>query len=148
MSNTETHQSHGVDDPLIDPAADCLDRRQFAENIFKLLDGTPVETRLRIGIFGAWGSGKTTVMNFIKHQCKEEGHPVAVFSPWQFNSREEAQEGFISSLYKGLASRDKTLFRNFRNKQFIKKYLECVVEFIELIVNVVGFIFIIIYTFN
>ena len=120
MSNTETHKTHGVDDPLIEPAADCLDRRQFAANIFKLLDGTPTDACLRIGIFGAWGSGKTTVMNFIKYQCEKEGHPVAVFHPWQFNSREEAWKGFVSSLDKGLASRKDLLSGIFKIWRFIK----------------------------
>ena len=120
MNNTETHKTHRVDDPLIDPAADCLDRRQFAKNIFKLLDGTPTDACLRIGIFGAWGSGKTTVMNFIKYQCEEEGHPVAVFHPWQFNSREEAWKGFVSSLDKGLASRKDLLSGIFKIWRFIK----------------------------
>ena len=125
MSNTDTHKTHGVDDPLIDPAADCLDRSKFAENIFKLLDGTPVETRLRIGIFGAWGSGKTTVMNFIKYQCKEKGHPVAVFSPWQFNSREEAWKGFVSSLDKGLASWKDLPSGILKKKRPLKKIFKC-----------------------
>ena len=120
MSNTDTHKTHGVDDSLIEPAADCLNRRQFAANIFKLLDGTPTDACLRIGIFGAWGSGKTTVMNFIKYQCEEEGHPVAVFHPWQFNSREEAWKGFVSSLDKGLASRKDLLSGIFKIWRFIK----------------------------
>ena len=138
MSNTETHKTHGVDDPLIDPAADCLDRSKFAENIFKLLDGTPTDACLRIGIFGAWGSGKTTVMNFIKHQCKEKGHPVAVFNPWQFNSREEAWKGFVSSLDKGLASWKDLPSGIFKKKRVLRDISEKTRQIAEIVNTPIG----------
>lgn len=113
-------QISGVDDPLCDPSDDCLDRSKFSERIFTLIDTTPLDTHLRIGILGDWGSGKTTAMNFIKRCCSEKGHPVAVFHPWQFHSREEAWKGFVASLDKGLASWKNLPFGNFKRKRAIK----------------------------
>ncbi len=110
----------GVDDPLHNPLDDCLDRSKFAERIFTLIDTTPLDSHLRIGILGDWGSGKTTAMNFIKCHCVGKGHPVAIFHPWQFHSREEAWKGFVSSLDKGLASWKDLPFGNFRRKKAIK----------------------------
>ncbi|TRZ48783.1 hypothetical protein D4Q80_03305 [bacterium] len=110
----------GVDDPLFDPADDCLDRSKFAERIFTLIDTTPLDTHLRIGILGDWGSGKTTAMNFIKSRCFEKGHPVTVFQPWQFHSREDAWKGFVASIDKGLASWKNLPLGNFRRKRAIK----------------------------
>jgi len=110
----------GIDDPLNDPLEDCLDRSKFAERIFNLIDTTPLDTHLRIGIFGDWGSGKTTAMNFIKRHCSEKGHPVAVFHPWQFHSREDAWKGFVASLDKGLALWKNLPFGNFKRKKAIK----------------------------
>lgn len=112
----------GVDDPLSNFADDCLDRRKFAGRIFTLIDTTPLDTHLRIGILGDWGSGKTTAMNFIKRYCSEKGHPVAVFHPWQFHSREEAWKGFVASLDKGLASWKKLPLGNFKRKRIIKDF--------------------------
>ena len=113
-------QISGVDDPLCDPSDDCLDRSKFSERIFTLIDTTPLDTHLRIGILGDWGSGKTTAMNFIKRCCSEKGHPVAVFHPWQFHSREEAWKGFVASLDKGLASWKNLPIGNFKRKRAIK----------------------------
>jgi len=110
----------GVDDPLSNPADDCLDRSKFAERIFTLIDTTPLDTYLRIGILGDWGSGKTTAMNFIKRHCAEKCHPVVVFHPWQFHSREEAWKGFVASLDKGLASWKRLPIGNFKRKKAIK----------------------------
>jgi hypothetical protein len=110
----------GVDDPLINPSDDCLDRDIFAKRIFTLIDTTPLDTHIRIGILGDWGSGKTSAMNFIKLCCCEQGHPVAVFHPWQFHSREDAWKGFVASLDKGLASWKKLPLGNFKRKRVIK----------------------------
>ena len=110
----------GVDDPLINPSDDCLDRSKFAERIFTLIETTPLDTHLRIGVLGDWGSGKTTAINFIKHYCSKKGHPIAVFHPWQFHSREEAWKGFVASLDKGLASWKNLLFGKFKRKKAIK----------------------------
>lgn len=110
----------GVDEPLIDPADDCLERDNFAKRIFSLIDSSPIDTHLRVGILGDWGSGKTTAMNFIKKYCCHKGHPVAVFHPWQFHSREDAWKGFVSALDKGLALWKKLPVGNFRRKRAIK----------------------------
>ncbi len=112
----------GVDDPLIDPTDDCLDRNNFAKRIFILIDNTPIDSHLRVGILGDWGSGKTTAMNFIKHYCQEKGHPVAMFHPWQFHSREDAWKGFVASLDKGLATWKSFPIGNFRRKRIIKDF--------------------------
>lgn len=110
----------GVDDPLSNPIDDCLDRQNFAKRIFTLIDSTPLDTHLRVGILGDWGSGKTTAMNFIRHYCQAKGHPVAFFHPWQFHSREDAWKGFVASLDKGLGSWKKLPLGNFRRKKIIK----------------------------
>ncbi|MBI5452824.1 hypothetical protein HY945_05155 [Candidatus Gottesmanbacteria bacterium] len=112
----------GVDDPLIDPTDDCLDRDNFAKRIFILIDNTPIDSHLRVGILGDWGSGKTTAMNFIKHYCQEKGHPVAMFHPWQFHSREDAWKGFVASLDRGLAAWKNLPVGNFRRKRIIKDF--------------------------
>mgnify|MGYP001573183458 FL=1 len=122
MKKDEVKNNTGVDDPLIDPADDCLDRDNFAKRIFILIDNTPIDSHLRVGILGDWGSGKTTAMNFIKHYCQEKGHPVAMFHPWQFHSREDAWKGFVASLDKGLATWRSLPIGNFRRKRIIKDF--------------------------
>jgi len=112
----------GVDDPLINPINDCLDRDNFAKRIFTLIEEIPLDSHLRVGIFGNWGSGKTTSMNFIKYYCLQKGHPVAMFHPWQFHSREDAWKGFVASIDKGLANWKNIPVGNFRRKRMIKDF--------------------------
>lgn len=121
MDGTEKAKiTTGVDEPLANPADDCLDRESFAKRIFTLIDNTPIDTHLRVGILGDWGSGKTSTMNFIKYYCQEKKHPIAVFHPWQFHSREDAWKGFVSSVDKGLAAWNGSLVGNFKRKRTIK----------------------------
>lgn len=118
----------GTDDPLENPNDDCFDRSVFAKRIFETIEGTPLYTNMTIGIHGAWGSGKTTTMNFLRFYCKEAGHPVALYNPWQFYERKEAWEGFISSIDKGIAEWQGKRIGNLKRKYFVKKASEKVRE--------------------
>ncbi len=118
----------GIDAPIEDPADDCLDRSAFVKRILKIIEGTPVSSNIRIGIHGAWGSGKTTTMNLLRYRCKEAGHPVSIYNPWQFHNREEAWKGFVSSIDKGLAEWEGRIIGSFKRKNLIKKASEKVRE--------------------
>lgn len=96
-------RTFGIDEPLDDPKYDVLDRASFAKRIFKIIDGTPLDSHLRIGIYGPWGSGKTTAINFIRWFSKNAYYPVATFNPWQFSDKKTAWLGFIGSIDEGIA---------------------------------------------
>ncbi|MBM4065663.1 MAG: hypothetical protein FJ266_08485 [Planctomycetes bacterium] len=118
----------GIDDPLENPAEDCLDRSAFAKRIFEIIEGTPLSTNMTIGIHGAWGSGKTTTMNFLRFYCKEAGHPVALYTPWQFHDKKEAWKGFVSSIDKGIAEWQGKKIGNLKRQAFVKQASEKVRE--------------------
>ncbi len=145
MSTTERENDlqNRVDSPLVNPKDDCLDRKRIAERIFALINNTPPNTSLRVGILGSWGSGKTTVLNFIKHQCEDKKCPVAFFHPWQFNSREDAWTGFVSSLDNALASWGKLSGKKlpvgiFKKKRIIKNISEKARRITEIVNTDIG----------
>ena len=124
-----------IDNPLVDPEEDRLDRKKLAERIFTLIKQS--DTHLRVGILGPWGSGKTTVLNFIKNQCEKE-NPVAFFYPWQFSSREDAWTGFVSSLDSALASWGKLPVGSFKRKRIIKNMSEKTRRLAEIVNTNIG----------
>ena len=73
---------------------DALRRWPFAHSIYQLIHGAPKEWSLRIGIFGRWGEGKTTVLNFIEQMAVKDICPVAKFNPWAAQDRKELWAGF------------------------------------------------------
>lgn len=119
---------YGIDEPLENPELDCLDRAVFARRIFNTIKGTPRTSNITIGIFGSWGSGKTTTMNFLKYYCKKDGHPIASYNPWQFHNREEAWKGFVSSIDKGIAIWQGRSIGSLKRQSAVKKASETVRE--------------------
>jgi len=121
MTEKRAGEDFGLDAPLENPEFDCLDRAIFAKRIFKVIEGTPKASNLTIGIFGSWGVGKTTTMNFLKFYCKEANNPVAWFNPWQFHNREDAWKGLVSSIDKGIATWQGKFIGSLKRQTAIKK---------------------------
>ncbi len=72
---------------------DALRRWPFAHSIYQLIQSAPKEWSLRIGIFGRWGEGKTTVINYIEEMARRDNCPVAKFNPWAAQDRKELWSG-------------------------------------------------------
>lgn len=77
---------------------DALRRWPFAHSIYQLIHGAPKEWSLRIGIFGRWGEGKTTVLNFIEQMAERDNCPVAKFNPWAVQDRKELWETLVLAI--------------------------------------------------
>lgn len=72
---------------------DALRRWPFAHSIYQLIQSAPKEWSLRIGIFGRWGEGKTTVLNYIEEMAIKDSCPVAKFNPWAAQDRKDLWSG-------------------------------------------------------
>src|SRR5687767_13462293 len=82
-----------ADRPLREPADDRLGYASLAKHLAEgLLRGCPADG-LVVGIHGPWGSGKSTILNFILHYMEadtEEDAPIVVhFNPWWFTGHED-----------------------------------------------------------
>lgn len=55
---------------------DDLGRWRFASEIAPVIRSTPAGWSARIGIFGKWGKGKSTVLHFLEEILKPEGNIV------------------------------------------------------------------------
>jgi len=77
---------------------DALRRWPFANSIYRLIQSAPTEWSLRIGIFGRWGEGKTTVLNYIEEMAIKDSCPVAKFNPWAARNREELWKNLVLAI--------------------------------------------------
>ena len=80
---------------------DLLERGTFAETLAKAIASYYRNESLVVGIFGEWGSGKTSIINMIIEKLGEisdENKPSIVirFSPWNYSS----QNGLINLFFK------------------------------------------------
>lgn len=94
--------NRGFDSPRKSKAEDRLNRWKFAENIYSLVRNTPGDWSNRIGIYGGWGEGKTSVLEFISTIASEEKQIIVWFNPWQFTTPEELWEAFVITMYETL----------------------------------------------
>jgi len=100
MSN-KNHRA-GYDAPQAKQENDDLDRWRFAADILQLLNESPFDWSARIGLFGSWGEGKTTVLSFLEEMARNRGHLVFWFNPWVARDRDHLWKLFAAALLEAL----------------------------------------------
>jgi predicted KAP-like P-loop ATPase len=81
---------------------DDLGRWRFAAEIAEVIRSTPADWSARIGIFGKWGEGKSTILHFLEEMLKPEGNIVFSFTPWAVQKLDELWEEFGNTLLEAL----------------------------------------------
>src|SRR5260221_7696188 len=89
------------------PNEDLLNRRKFAQDISQSLklSFNNGEDSFVFGLNGKWGSGKTTLMHYLKEALRKEfegnkGFVLFDFNPWMFSGRDELLSSFLNHLAK------------------------------------------------
>lgn len=114
-----------IDSPITDYSEDLLNRKIFVDTLASSLQNWDKEESLVIGLYGKWGSGKSSIINLVekklaedkKELTKEEqkNAPIVVrFNPWGFSESDDLFEPFIMQLKKTLKGPDK--IQNLSNK--------------------------------
>lgn len=74
----------------------------LAEALADGIRNTPSPHGLVVGVFGEWGSGKTTVLNFVRKRLRDDPASskflVVEFSPWWFSGRGHLANAFFSQV--------------------------------------------------
>ena len=86
------------DNPIRDPEADVLDRLNAARSFAKQVLSLDASEGVAVGVFGPWGSGKTSFINLARKEFKQKGTPVLDFNPWMFSGAEQLVERFFSEI--------------------------------------------------
>ena len=90
------------DDPLTDEGDDRLDRAPFARHVARLIraNHSPT-TSVVFGLEGPWGSGKSTVVNFVERNLEKSAGDrwtVAHFTPWATSGADALFAEFFNAL--------------------------------------------------
>jgi predicted KAP-like P-loop ATPase len=94
----EEHPDHHffADRPIETRAEDLLGRRNFAETLADLLRRWRGRDSLVVALYGAWGSGKSSVKNMVRDALAGGDAPTIVeFNPWQLSTRDEITSAFF-----------------------------------------------------
>jgi hypothetical protein len=116
------------DDAIARLEQDLLGRSNFIHNLADIIAGLPPGATLRVGVYGSWGSGKTSVMKILASSLTTRAcHPVWVLS-WVVSSRSEFERDLIARIAESLGLHTPNLWMAQRATTLIKSAPEVVAE--------------------
>ncbi|AUS10693.1 hypothetical protein C0W65_00860 [Bacillus subtilis] len=75
--------------PLTDIDQDKLNFSKLSREIADFINAFPSDVPFSLSINGTWGSGKSTMLNFIERNLNQEKCNVIRFNPWLITNRED-----------------------------------------------------------
>ncbi|MFL9881348.1 P-loop NTPase fold protein, partial [Herbaspirillum rhizosphaerae] len=99
-------QAEGHDAPILRPEEDLLNGIGVARAINQFIQTSPKGWSTRIGLYGPWGSGKTSILNLLK-TIEEKQHSVVLsFSAWSAVEESDVISLFYEKLRECLIKED------------------------------------------
>ena len=77
------------DEPIRHDSEDDLERGEFADAMVKFITAADADASLRMGIYGGWGEGKTSVLELMQYRLRLAGHVCVFLTSWASQSRQE-----------------------------------------------------------
>ena len=103
--------SLSADRPSLDPKDDLFGPAPFAKNLAESICRYPGSDCLVLALYGSWGSGKSTVLNYVQHYLdlrpEDEQPAVVKFNPWWFSGQENLARAFLGQLQAVLPAKSK-----------------------------------------
>jgi hypothetical protein len=127
------------DQPIRRSTEDLLGRSDFADNLAQAVLGFNRMSSFTIGLYGVWGSGKTSVLNMVEEKIIERTEenskkPLVVhFNPWLFTEYSQLVSQFFKQISNGIKEDGKA-----KNAQEAAAALEEYSALFELAVPVVS----------
>lgn len=93
--------TYSSDKPIIKITEDLLGRAPFSLQLAKAITNYNENSGLVIGIYGGWGTGKTSIINMIENEISnfEDDKTIFIrFSPWNYSDKDNLIRLFFESL--------------------------------------------------
>ncbi|PIT53584.1 KAP family P-loop NTPase fold protein [Snodgrassella alvi] len=98
-----TNKHFSADAPLKSKEQDKFSRGKFAERVAQVIAKREDPSSLVIGLYGVWGDGKTSVLNFIQQSLKSEEKVICIkFNPWRYGTENDLLKGFFFTIAEAL----------------------------------------------
>ncbi|MDO3664154.1 KAP family P-loop NTPase fold protein [Acinetobacter higginsii] len=91
--------SYSSDSPVTKHKEDKFNRWLFSKRIADVIANRIDSSSIVIGLYGAWGNGKTSVLNFIEESLNDDPDVLCIkFNPWRFGAEEELLKAFFQDI--------------------------------------------------
>lgn len=108
------------DSPVFAKEQDRFSRWAFSERVAQVISKRTDPSSIVIGLYGIWGDGKTSVLNFIEKSLEKNDNVICIkFNPWRFGTEEELLTGFFFTIADALDTELVTTGDKF--KAFVKR---------------------------
>ena len=94
------------DNPIRDHEGDVLQRTGVADAFTRQVLELDASHGATVGIFGPWGSGKTSFLNLARGTLERRDVPVLDFNPWMFSGAEQLVDRFFGELSASMGMKD------------------------------------------
>lgn len=100
----EKNNKYNSDKPINSIEEDLLGRASFSKQLGESLLDYSGEDTFVVGLFGGWGTGKTSVINMVLEEIEnntdgDEKQPIIVrFSPWNYSSHDDLVLQFLNCI--------------------------------------------------
>jgi hypothetical protein len=91
------------DSPISKQEEDAFQRFPFANRIASVIKGHSGSDSFVMGVYGKWGEGKSSVLNFIKNELNRDDSTIIIdFNPWLFANEDQLLLSFFNVLATGI----------------------------------------------
>lgn len=91
-----------ADRPSSNPQDDLFGHAPFAESLANSICRYPGNDGLVLALYGPWGSGKSTVLSYIRHYLEQrpeaEQPAIVTFNPWWFSGQDNLARAFLGQM--------------------------------------------------
>ena len=99
MLGSHGEETYVSDAPVTDSKNDRFKRWPFAKRVAETIASRTDPSSLVVAIYGAWGDGKTSVLNFISQELATRADILTVkFNPWRFGDESAVLRHFFAEL--------------------------------------------------
>jgi predicted KAP-like P-loop ATPase len=99
MEKITVDKTFSSDRPISKQGEDEFQRYGFAKRIASVIKERESDDSIVLGVYGAWGEGKTSVINFIETELRNYEKIICVkFNPWRYNDEESLLIQFFQKL--------------------------------------------------
>jgi predicted KAP-like P-loop ATPase len=110
VKESESQSTFSSDNPVLDPSNDMLGYAPFSKLLAQSISRMCPKEGIVVAINGPWGSGKSTILNFVLYYLEHEfaDQPVIPihFNPWWFSGRENLTRLLIGQIRAQLGDKD------------------------------------------
>ena len=91
-----------TDEPIDRFQDDLLDRADYANGLVRIIEEWPRPGSVRIGVYGDWGEGKSSVLRLMEKELRAKGYGTTWVLPWVAVTTEELRGQLLGQVAREL----------------------------------------------